>query len=127
MVGPWQVPVADCGVTTLDYEGLKGEAMSMGERTPVAVIDSAAASRLAIGEAITNMAAADAKLPRIKLSANWMAACGAEGEDARLFDAVKAASDFSVALGISIPVGKDSLSMRTKWEAEGEQKSVTSR
>ena len=73
MVGPWQVPVADCGVTTLDYEGLKGEAMSMGERTPVAVIDSAAASRLAIGEAITNMAAADAKLPRIKLSANWMA------------------------------------------------------
>ena len=126
MVGPWQVPVADCGVTTLDFEGLKGEAMSMGERTPVAVIDSAAASRLAIGEAITNMAAADAKLPRIKLSANWMAACGAEGEDARLFDAVKAASDFSVALGISIPVGKDSLSMRTKWEAEGEQKSVTS-
>ena len=126
MIGPWQVPVADCAVTTLGFETTKGEAMAMGERTPVAVINSAAASRLAIGEALTNIAAADVALPKVKLSANWMAACGAPGEDAKLFDAVKAASDFCVALGISIPVGKDSLSMRTSWEDAGEKKTVTS-
>ena len=121
-VGPWQVPVADCGVTALGFETNVGEAMSMGERTPLAVIDSAAASRMAIGEALTNLTAADISLPQVKLSCNWMAACGTAGEDARLFDAVKAASDLCVALGISVPVGKDSLSMRTAWD----DKSVTS-
>ena len=126
MVGPWQVPVADCGVTTLGFETNRGEAMSMGERTPIAVIDAAAASRMAVGEALTNIAAADVKLPEVKLSLNWMAACGAKGEDAKLFDAVKGASDFCIALGISVPVGKDSLSMRTAWEDNGEKKSVTS-
>ena len=126
MVGPWQVPVADCGVTTLGFETNRGEAMSMGERTPIAVIDAAAASRMAVGEALTNIAAADVKLPEVKLSLNWMAACGAKGEDAKLFDAVKGASDFCVALGISVPVGKDSLSMRTALENNGEKKSVTS-
>lgn len=126
MVGPWQVPVADCGVTTLGFETNRGEAMSMGERTPIAVIDAAAASRMAVGEALTNIAAADVKLPEVKLSLNWMVACGAKGEDAKLFDAVKGASDFCVALGISVPVGKDSLSMRTAWEDNGEKKSVTS-
>lgn len=126
MVSPWQVPVADCGVTTLGFETNRGEAMSMGERTPIAVIDAAAASRMAVGEALTNIAAADVKLPEVKLSLNWMAACGAKGEDAKLFDAVKGASDFCVALGISVPVGKDSLSMRTAWEDNGEKKSVTS-
>ena len=126
MVGPWQVPVADCGVTTLGFETNRGEARSLGERTPIAVIDAAAASRMAVGEALTNIAAADVKLPEVKLSLNWMAACGAKGEDAKLFDAVKGASDFCVALGISVPVGKDSLSMRTAWEDNGEKKSVTS-
>ena len=126
MVGPWQVPVADCGVTTLGFETHRGEAMAMGERTPVAVIDAAAASRMAVGEALTNITSADVKLPEVKLSCNWMAACGTEGEDAKLFDAVKAASDFCCALGISVPVGKDSLSMRTAWDDQGEKKSVTS-
>ena len=126
MVGPWQVPVADCGVTTLGFETNRGEAMAMGERTPVAVSDAAAASRMAVGEALTNITSADVKLPEVKLSCNWMAACGTEGEDAKLFDAVKAASDFCCALGISVPVGKDSLSMRTAWDDQGEKKSVTS-
>ena len=126
MVGPWQVPVADCAVTTLGFETLRGEAMAVGERTPLAVINPAAASRMAIGEALTNLAAADIELSRVKLSANWMAACGAPDEDARLFDAVKAASEFCIALGISIPVGKDSLSMRTSWSEGGERKTVTS-
>jgi len=124
MVGPWQVPVADCAVTLADFEGYAGEAMAMGERSPVAVIDAAAASRLAIGEALTNIAAADIELSRVKLSANWMAACGLPGEDAKLFDAVRAASEFCRSLGISIPVGKDSLSMRTVWRDRGEDKTV---
>jgi phosphoribosylformylglycinamidine synthase len=124
MVGPWQVPVADCAVTLADFDGYAGEAMAMGERTPVAVIDAAAASRLAIGEALTNIAAADVDLARVKLSANWMAACGLPGEDARLFDAVRAASEFCRQLGISIPVGKDSLSMRTVWRDGEEDKRV---
>ncbi len=115
MVGPWQVPVADCAVTLLDYHGTAGEAMAMGERTPLAVIDAAASARMAIGEALTNIVAADVELARVKLSANWMAACGEPGEDARLFDAVRAASELCQQLGISIPVGKDSLSMRTAW------------
>ena len=126
MVGPWQVPAADCAVTTLGFTTQRGEAMAVGERTPLAVINSAAASRMAIGEAVTNIAAADIELARVKLSANWMAACGAPGEDARLFAAVKAASEFCIGLGISIPVGKDSLSMRTSWTDAGEKKTVTS-
>ena len=115
MVGPWQVPVADCAVTMMSFEGYAGEAMAIGERTPLAVIDAAAASRVAIGEAITNIAAADVELADVKLSCNWMAACGLPGEDARLFDAVRAASDLCQQLGISVPVGKDSLSMKTAW------------
>lgn len=126
MIGRWQVPVADCAVTALGFETQAGEAMAMGERTPLAVINPAAASRMAVGEALTNLAAADIELSRVKLSANWMAACGAPGEDARLFDGVKAASDFCIALGISIPVGKDSLSMRTSWRDDEGAKSVTS-
>jgi phosphoribosylformylglycinamidine synthase len=124
MVGPWQVPVADCAVTTMSFKGYAGEAMSMGERAPLAVIDAAAASRMAIGEAITNIAAADIALDRVKLSANWMAACGQPGEDAKLFAAVQAASQVCQALGISVPVGKDSLSMKTAWRDQGVDKTV---
>ncbi|MEG1970168.1 MAG: phosphoribosylformylglycinamidine synthase [Burkholderiaceae bacterium] len=125
MVGPWQVPVADCAVTALSFEGYAGEAMAMGERTPLAIIDSAAASRMAIGEALTNIAAADIDLERVKLSANWMAACGVAGEDAKLFDAVQAASELCQAIGISVPVGKDSLSMKTGWSDAGQDKTVS--
>ena len=116
-VGPWQVPVADCAVTMMDYKGYRGEAMSMGERTPLAVIDAPAAARMAVGEAVTNLLAADiANLQGVKLSANWMAACGAPGEDAKLYDSVKAIGmELCPALGISIPVGKDSLSMKQKY------------
>ncbi|KRB93261.1 phosphoribosylformylglycinamidine synthase [Noviherbaspirillum sp. Root189] len=128
MVGPWQVPVADCAVTTMGFEGYRGEAMSMGERTPLAVIDAAASGRMAVGEAITNIAAAPiADISDIKLSANWMAACGQPGQDAALFDTVKAIGmELCPALGVSIPVGKDSLSMRTTWKDEGGSKEVTS-
>ncbi len=116
MVGPFQVPVADCALTLADYVGYAGEVMAIGERSPVALLDAAAASRLAIGEAITNLAAAPiGPLGRVKLSCNWMAAVGTAGEDARLYDAVRAASDFAVALGLAIPVGKDSTSMATRW------------
>jgi len=125
MVGPWQVPVADCAVTLLDYSGYAGEAMAMGERTPLAIIDAAASARMAIGEALTNIASADVDCSRVKLSANWMAACGQPGEDAKLFDAVRAASTLCQQLGISIPVGKDSLSMKTAWQDAGENKQVT--
>jgi len=124
MVGPWQVPVADCAVTTLSFDGYAGEAMAIGERTPLAVIDPAAASRMAIGEALTNIAAADVKLKDIKISANWMAACGVAGEDAKLFDAVHAASELCIALGISVPVGKDSLSMKSTWRDGEFEKTV---
>jgi phosphoribosylformylglycinamidine synthase len=117
MVGPWQVPVADCAVTLADFKGFAGEAMSMGERTPLAAVNAPASGRMAVAEAITNLLAAPFELPRVKLSANWMAACGEAGEDAALFDTVKAVGmELCPALGISIPVGKDSLSMRTKWE-----------
>jgi phosphoribosylformylglycinamidine synthase len=128
MVGPWQVPVADCAVTTMSHEGYLGEAMAMGERTPLAVINAAASGRMAVGESITNIAAADiGAIGDIKLSANWMAACGQPGQDAALFDTVKAVGmELCPALGISIPVGKDSLSMRTTWQDEGQAKSVTS-
>jgi phosphoribosylformylglycinamidine synthase len=128
MVGPWQVPVGDCAVTTLSYDGYVGEAMAMGERTPLAVIGAPASGRMAVGETITNLAAAPIEdIASIKLSANWMAACGQPGQDAALFDTVKAVGmDLCPALGISIPVGKDSLSMRTTWTDDGEQKAVVS-
>ncbi|QNA99913.1 phosphoribosylformylglycinamidine synthase [Massilia sp. Se16.2.3] len=128
MVGPRQVPVADCAVTTMSHEGYRGEAMAMGERTPLATIDAAASGRMAVGEAITNIAAASiASIEDIKLSANWMAACGQPGQDAALFDTVRAVGmELCPALGISIPVGKDSLSMRTTWRDEGQDKSVIS-
>ena len=117
-VGPWQVPVADCAVTLLDYDGYAGEAFAIGERTPLALIDGPASGRMAVGEALTNLAAAKVgALDRVKLSANWMAAAGSPGEDAALYDTVRAvALELCPALGISIPVGKDSLSMRTAWE-----------
>ncbi len=127
MVGPWQVPVSDAAVTAVSYESFRGEAMAMGEKTPLAVSNAAAASRMAIGEAMTNIVSADVDLDRIILSANWMGACGVPGQDAALFDAVKAASEFSQKLGVSIPVGKDSLSMKTAWKDEsGENKNVIS-
>ncbi|MDR5750623.1 MULTISPECIES: phosphoribosylformylglycinamidine synthase [unclassified Caballeronia] len=129
MVGPWQVPVADCAITTMDYAGFRGEAMTIAERTPLAVIDAPASGRMAVGEAVTNIAAAPIEsLSKLKLSANWMAACGSAGEDAALFDTVKAIGmELCPALGISIPVGKDSLSMRTKWQdATGAAKEVVS-
>lgn len=128
MVGPWQVPVADCGVTAIGFQNNEGEAMAMGERTPIAVLHHKASARMAIGEAITNIAAAriDA-IEKIILSANWMAACNHPGEDAGLFDAVEAVGmELCPALGINIPVGKDSLSMRTVWQDNEEQKSVVS-
>jgi phosphoribosylformylglycinamidine synthase len=116
MVGPWQVPVADCAVTLADFSGFRGEAMAMGERTPLASLDAPASGRMAVAEAITNLLAAPIELSRIKLSANWMAACGEAGEDAALYDTVKAVGmELCPALGIGIPVGKDSLSMRTRW------------
>ena len=128
MVGPWQVPVADCAVTAMSYEGFVGEAMAMGERTPLAVIDAAASGRMAVGEAITNIAAAAINdISDIKLSANWMAACGQPGQDAALYDTVKAVGmELCPALGVSIPVGKDSLSMRTTWNDDGQNKAVIS-
>ncbi len=128
MVGPWQVPVADCAVTLADYAGFAGEAMSMGERTPLAAFNAAASGRISVAESITNLLAAPIELSRVKLSANWMAACGEEGEDADLYATVKAVGmELCPALGISIPVGKDSLSMRTQWtDSTGERRKVTS-
>jgi phosphoribosylformylglycinamidine synthase len=134
MVGPWQVPVADCAVTLADFKGFAGEAMSLGERTPLAALDAAASGRMAVAEALTNLLAAPIELPRVKLSANWMAACGEPGEDADLYATVRAVGmELCPALGISIPVGKDSLSMRTQWTVPdgapgggAEKKKVTS-
>jgi phosphoribosylformylglycinamidine synthase len=128
MVGPWQVPVADCAVTLADYSGFAGEAMSMGERTPLAAQDAAASGRMAVAEAITNLLAAPMTLGKVKLSANWMAACGEAGEDAALYETVQAVGlELCPALGVSIPVGKDSLSMRTQWtDASGEAHKVVS-
>ncbi|WAG80152.1 phosphoribosylformylglycinamidine synthase [Metapseudomonas furukawaii] len=128
MVGPWQVPVADCAVTATSFDVYTGEAMAMGERTPLALLNAPASGRMAIGETITNLAAAKIdKLSDIKLSANWMAAAGHPGEDARLYDTVKAVGmELCPALGITIPVGKDSMSMKTRWQDEGVDKSVTS-
>ncbi|MBC7732807.1 MAG: phosphoribosylformylglycinamidine synthase [Bacteriovorax sp.] len=125
MVGPWQVPVADCAVTLADFTGFRGEAMSIGERTPLAALNAPASGRMAVGEAITNLLAAPFELARVKLSCNWMAACGEPGEDAALYDTVTAIGmELCPALGISVPVGKDSLSMRTRW-SDGEAGSGT--
>ncbi len=128
MVGPWQVPVANCAVTAASYDSYHGEAMSMGERTPVALLDFGAAARLAVGEALTNIAATDiGDIKHIKLSANWMSAAGHPGEDAGLYEAVKAVGEeLCPALGLTIPVGKDSMSMKTQWHQQGEDKAVTS-
>src|SRR5262245_34265781 len=126
MVGPWQVPVSDVAVTVADYTGNAGEAMAMGERTPVAVLDAPASGRLAVAEAVTNILAADvASLEQIRLSANWMAAAGEKGEDAALYATVRAVGEeLCPALGIAIPVGKDSLSMKTTWKDSDVAKSV---
>ena len=127
MVGPWQVPVADVAVTLADFKGFKGEAMAMGERTPLAAINAPASGRMAVAEAITNMLAAPIELSKVKMSANWMAACGEAGEDAALYATVQAVGmELCPALNISIPVGKDSLSMRTQWNDNGQTKKVTS-
>jgi phosphoribosylformylglycinamidine synthase len=127
LVGPWQVPVADCAVTTQAYDTYAGEAMSMGERTPLALLNGPASGRMAVGEAITNIAATRiAKLSDVKLSANWMCAAGHPGEDEKLYRTVEAIGmELCPELGITIPVGKDSMSMRTAWEDNGEQKAVT--
>jgi phosphoribosylformylglycinamidine synthase len=128
MVGPWQVPVADVAVTCSGYDGYTGEAMTIGERAPVALVDPAASGRMAVGEALTNIAAAPIKqISDVCLSANWMAAAGHPGEEAALFDTVKAVGkQLCPALGVAIPVGKDSLSMKTVWQQEGELRTVTS-
>lgn len=128
LVGPWQVPVADCAVTAQSFDSNFGEAMAMGERTPVAILNAPASGRLAVGETITNLAAARIeKLSDIRLSANWMAAAGHPGEDARLYETVKAVGmELCPQLDITIPVGKDSMSMKTRWQENGEEKTVTS-
>ena len=127
MVGPWQVPVADCAVTLVSHDSRLGEAMAMGERTPLALIDAAAAARMAVAEAITNLCAAPLRaLADIRLSANWMSAAGEAGEGAALYDAVRAVGlEFCPALGIAVPVGKDSLSMQTRWREGTQDKCVT--
>lgn len=128
MVGPWQIPVANCAVTTASLDSYYGEAMALGERTPVALLDFAASARLAVGEALTNIAATQiGDIKRIKLSANWMAAAGHPGEDAGLYEAVKAVGEeLCPALGLTIPVGKDSMSMKTRWQEGNEQREMTS-
>ena len=125
MVGPWQCPVADCAVTASSYDAYVGEAMSVGERTPVAILNAPASGRLALAEAITNISAARIiRLEDIALSANWMAACGQQGEDAKLYETVNAVATLARSLNISIPVGKDSLSMNTLWKDGDKQKQV---
>ncbi|MGB0238071.1 MAG: phosphoribosylformylglycinamidine synthase [Cycloclasticus sp.] len=128
MVGPWQIPVADVAVTTSGFNHYTGEAMSLGERTPLALIDGPASGRMAIGEALTNLAASNIKgLNEVCLSANWMAACGEAGEDASLFDTVRAVGmELCPALGLAIPVGKDSMSMKMAWKEGAEAKTVSS-
>ena len=127
MVGRWQTPVADCAVTIMGFDTHRGEAMAMGEKPAVALFDAPASGRMCIGEAITNIAAVNiGNIGNIKFSANWMAACGNAGEDEKLYRTVQAVSETCQDLGISIPVGKDSLSMKTVWQENGEQKSVTS-
>ncbi|MGO3915637.1 MAG: phosphoribosylformylglycinamidine synthase [Pseudoalteromonas sp.] len=127
MVGPWQVPVANCAVTAATYDTYHGEAMSLGERTPAALLNYGASARLAVAESLTNIACTNiGSLENIKLSANWMAAAGHPGEDAGLYEAVKAVGEeLCPALGLTIPVGKDSMSMKTQWDENGENRSVT--
>jgi phosphoribosylformylglycinamidine synthase len=127
MVGPWQVPVADCAVTTTSFDGYTGEAMSIGERTPTAVNSAAASARLAVGEALTNLAAAQiGPLTGVNLSANWMAAPSVPGDAVDLYEAVKAVGmELCPALGVTIPVGKDSMSMSTVWQDDSGEKRVT--
>lgn len=127
MVGAWQTPVADCAVTLMGFDTVRGEAMSMGEKPALAISNAPASGRMALGEAITNIAAVNiGDIGNIKFSANWMAACGVAGEDEKLYRTVEAVSQMCQTLGVSIPVGKDSLSMKTVWQEGGEQKSVVS-
>ncbi|TXR54238.1 phosphoribosylformylglycinamidine synthase [Reinekea thalattae] len=127
MVGPWQIPVADAAVTTADYQGYQGESMAMGERTPVALINPAASGRLAVAETLTNLASTEiGDIKKVRLSANWMAAAGHPGEDEALYDTVQAVGlELCPALGLTIPVGKDSMSMKTTWQEDGKTKAVT--
>jgi phosphoribosylformylglycinamidine synthase len=126
LVGPWQVPVSDVAITASGYSGVTGEAMAMGERTPLATTNAPASGRMAVAESITNIAAAPIEdLSKVRLSANWMAAAGHPGEDANLFDTVKAVGDeLCREIGVAIPVGKDSMSMRTRWEDENGEHNV---
>ena len=127
MVGAWQTPVADCAVTLMGFNTHRGEAMSMGEKPALALFDAPASGRMCVGEALTNIASTHiGALGNIKLSANWMAACGVKGEDEKLYRTVDAVSQLCQSLGVSIPVGKDSLSMKTVWQENGAQKSVVS-
>ena len=127
MVGAWQTPVADCAVTLMGFNTHRGEAMSMGEKPALALFDAPASGRMCVGEALTNIASTHiGALGNIKLSANWMAACGVKGEDEKLYRTVEAVSQLCQSLGVSIPVGKDSLSMKTVWQENGAQKSVVS-
>ena len=128
MVGPWQEPVADVAVTLSGYHTFCGEAFAMGERSPLALINPAAAARMKVADTLTNLVAADiSALDRVVLSANWMAAAGSDAEDQALFDAVTAVGEeFCPALGIAIPVGKDSLSMQTRWQQSGAEQRVVS-
>ena len=127
MVGAWQTPVADCAVTLMGFDTVRGEAMSMGEKPALAIANAPASGRMALGEAITNLAAVNiGDIGNIKFSANWMAACGVAGEDEKLYRTVEAVSQACQTLGVSIPVGKDSLSMKTVWQDGAAQKSVVS-
>ena len=127
MIGPWQVPVADCAISLSDFNGYQGEAMSIGERTPLALINSAAAARMSVGESLTNLMSVYVEdISHINLSANWMCASGFPGEDAKLYAAVKAIGmELCPDLGLTIPVGKDSMSMKSTWNENGDEKSVT--
>ena len=127
MIGPWQVPVADCAISLSDYSGYQGEAMSIGEKTPLSLINAAAAARMSVGEALTNLLSAYIEdISHINLSANWMCASGFPGEDAKLYEAVKAIGmELCPKLGLTIPVGKDSMSMKSTWNENGDEKSVT--
>ena len=127
MVGPWQVPVANCAVTAASFDTYAGEAMAMGERSPIALLNFGASARMSVAESITNIASAHiGDISQLQMSANWMSAAGHPGEDAGLYEAVKAVGEeLCPALGITIPVGKDSMSMKTQWNEDGEDKSVT--
>ncbi len=127
MIGPWQVPVADCAISLADYSGYQGEAMSIGEKTPLSLINAAAAARMSVGEALTNLLSVYIEdISHINLSANWMCASGFPGEDAKLYEAVKAIGmELCPKLGLTIPVGKDSMSMKSTWNENGKERSVT--